>query len=83
MLHLKSWKMVQGRKSAPSGVIARLACWKQKEAILKAVREVKPKEICFFQDLSARTLQRRADQIPKLIAERKKGNTAYLIMDKS
>ena len=27
----------------------------------------------FFQDLSARTLQKRGDQIPKLIAERKKG----------
>ena len=62
-------------------MIARLACWRQKEAILKAAREVKPKEIRFFQDLSARTLQRRADQIPKLIAERKKGNTAYFIMD--
>ena len=29
-----------------------------------------------------RTFQRRADQIPKLIAETKKGNTAYFIMDK-
>ena len=54
---------------------------KQKEGILKATREVKPKEIHFFQDLLG-TLQRRADQIPKLIAERKKGNTAYFIMDK-
>ena len=71
------------RKNIPPRlVIANLACWKQKEAILKATREVKPKEIRFFQDLSARTLQTRADQIPKLIAERKKGNTAYFIMDK-
>ena len=29
-------------------MIARLACWKQKEAILKAAREVKPNEIRFF-----------------------------------
>ena len=35
-------------ENPPRPVIARLAFWKQKEAILKAVREVKPKEICFF-----------------------------------
>ena len=70
------------KENPPCPVIARLTCWKQKEAILKAAREVKPKEIRFFQDLSAGTLQRRADQIPKLIAEREKGNTAYFIVDK-
>ena len=70
------------KKIPPRSVIARLECWKQKEAILKAAREVKLKEIRFFQDLSAKTLQRRADQILKLIAERKKGNTACFIMDK-
>ena len=46
------------KKIPPCPVIARLACWKQKEAILKAAREVKPKEIRFFQDISAKTLQR-------------------------
>ena len=70
------------KKILPRPVIARLACWKQKEAILKAAREVKPKEIRFFQDLSAKTLQRRTDQIPKLIAERKKDNRACFIVDK-
>ena len=35
-------------ENPPRLVIARLACWKQIEAILKAAREVKPKEICFF-----------------------------------
>ena len=36
------------KKIPPRPVIARLACWKQKEAILKAAREVKSKEIRFF-----------------------------------
>ena len=44
-------------------VIARLSSWKQKEAILKAAREVKPKEIRFYQDLSTRTLERKAQKI--------------------
>ena len=63
-------------------VVARLSSWKQKEAILKAGMEVKPKEIRFYQDLSIRTLERRAQKIPDLIAERKRRNTAYLVLDK-
>ena len=40
----------------------------------KKVKSSKPKkEIRFLEDLLAKTLQRRGDQIPKLIAERKKG----------
>ena len=69
-------------KVPPRPVIARLSFWKQKEAILKATREVKPKKIRFYQDLSTRTLERRAQKIPDLIAERKRDNTAYLVLDK-
>ena len=69
-------------KVPPRPIIARLSSWKQKEAILKAAREVKPKEIRFYQDLSTRTLEKRAQKIPDLIAERKRGNTAYLVLDK-
>ena len=69
-------------KVPPRPIIARLSSWKQKEAILKAAREVKPKEIRFYQDLSTRTLEKRAQKIPDLIAEKKRGNTAYLVLDK-
>ena len=69
-------------KVPPRPIIARLSSWKQKEAISKAAREVKPKEIRFYQDLSTRTLERRAQKIPDLTAERKRGNTAYLVLDK-
>ena len=43
---------------------------------------MKSKEIQFYQDLSTRTLEKRAQKIPDLIAERKRGNTAYLVLDK-
>ena len=36
----------------------------------------------FYQDLSSKTLERRAEQIPRLIQERKKGNIAYFVFNK-
>ena len=66
----------------PRPVVARFCSWKQKEAILAAARKKKPKNVRFFQDLSSRTLQRRAEKIPKLIQERKKGNVAYFVLDR-
>ena len=56
----------------PRPVVARFCPWKQKEAILAIARKKKPTNVRFFQDLSSRTLQRRAEKIPKLIQERKK-----------
>ena len=45
-------------------------------------KNIKQKEIKFCQDLSSRTLQRRAENIPQLIKERKKGNIAFLVLDR-
>ena len=70
------------RKVPPRPVVVRFTSWKQKEAILATARKIKPKEIKFCQDLSSRTLQRRAEKIPQLIRERKKGNIAYLVLDR-
>ena len=61
-------------------VVARFCSWKQKEAILATARKKMPKSVRFFQDLSSRTLQRRAEKIPKLIQERKKGNVAFFVL---
>ena len=36
------------KKIPPRPVIARLACWKQKEAILKAAKDVKSRKLVFF-----------------------------------
>ena len=70
------------RKVPPRPVVVRFTLWKQKEAILATARKIKPKEIKFCQDLSSKTLQRRAEKIPQLIRERKKGNIAYLVLDR-
>ena len=59
-------------KSLPRPIIATFSSWKQKEAILATARKVKPKQIKFFQDLSSKTLKKRAEKIPDLIRERKK-----------
>ena len=38
--------------------------------------------VMFHPDLAKRTLQRRAEEIPRLVAQCKKGKIAYFIMDK-
>ena len=35
----------------------------------------------FYADMAKRTLDRRTEQIPDLIEERKKGTIAYFVMD--
>ena len=43
---------------------------------------MKPMGVMFYPDLANRTLQRRAEDIPRLVAERKNGKIAYFIMHK-
>ena len=52
---------------------------KQKEEICRAARQKKPMGVMFYPDLAKRTLQRRAEDIPGLVAERKKGKIVYFI----
>ena len=63
-------------------IIAKFTFWKQKEKVLRAARQKKPKDIRLFPDFAKRTLDRRAEKIPELIEQRKKGKIAYLVMDK-
>ena len=71
-----------GRVKNPSRpIVAKFSTWKQKEAILIAARRTKPKDVQFYQDLSARTLEKRSEKIPQLIGMRKEGKTAYLVLD--
>ena len=69
-------------KNPPRPIVAKFSTWKQKEAILRAARRIKPKDVQFYQDLSARTLEKCSEKIPQLIALRKEGKTAYLVLDK-
>ena len=54
----------------------------ERKKILRAARQKKPMGVMFHPDLAKRTLQRRVEHISRLVAERKKGKTAYFIMDK-
>ena len=63
-------------------IIAKFTFWKQKERVLRAAKQKKPKDIRLFPDFAKRTLDRRAEKIPELIEQRKKGKIAYLVMDK-
>ena len=63
-------------------IITKFMFWKQKERVLCAARQKKPKDIRLFPDFAKRTLDRHAEKIPELIEQRKKGKIAYLVMDK-
>ena len=63
-------------------MVAKLERWKDKERILKKAREVKPDGVKFLTDLSKRTLDKREEQVPDLIAARKSGKIAYFVLDK-
>ena len=79
---LFGYKKDGGRvKNPPRPIVAKFSNWKQKEAILRAARRINPKDVQFYQDLSARTLEKRSEKIPQLIAMRKEGKTAYLVLD--
>ena len=54
----------------------------QKEEILEGAQQKKPMGVTFYPDLAKRTLQRRDEDIPRLVADRKQGKIAYFIMDK-
>ena len=69
-------------KSDPRSIVAKFTSWKRKEAILKVARKIKPKGVKLYQDLSSRTLERRAELIPELLRIRKQGKTAFLVLDK-
>ena len=78
------FRHVGGRKveSQPRPIVVRFQLWKEKERVIKAARQIRPEGIKFFEDFSKRTLERRRQNIPELIKARKKGQKAFLVMDK-
>ena len=66
----------------PCPIIAKIQSWKVKENILRTARKKKPKNVLFLTDFSQRTLEKRTENIPRMLEERKKGNVAFLHMDK-
>ena len=68
-------------KVRPRPIIAKFLSWKDKEKIVKAARKIKPKQVQFLEDFSQRTLDKRKAMVPELIAARKSGKRAFLVMD--
>ena len=66
----------------PRPIVAKFCKWKDKEAILKKARTLKPEGVKFFPDFAKRTLERRALQKDSLIAARAQRKVAYFVMDK-
>lgn len=66
----------------PRPIIAKLQSWKQKEHVISEARKKKPDGVAFFQDLAARTLERRRNQIPALLEARQRGKLAFFVMDR-
>ena len=66
----------------PRPIIAKIKSLKGKENILRIAQRKKPKNVLFLNDFLQRTLEKRAENIPRMLEERKKGNMAFLYMDK-
>ena len=70
-----------GSKYGPRPIVAKFLSWKQGEKVLSSARSKRPTGVSFYPDLSPRTLQRRADQIPDLIQAPKEGKVAYFVLN--
>ena len=63
----------------PRPIVAKFQNWKQKEAVIKKARKLKPQDVKFVEDFSQKTLLRRNQQIPDLIKARGDGKTAFFV----
>ena len=71
-----------GQAEEPRPIVAKFSKWKEKEIVLKKAREIKPQGVRFLADLSSRTIQKRSDQVPKLLEARRQGKIAFFVLDK-
>ena len=58
-------------------IIAKFLRFQDREAILKSARKLKGTNIYINEDLCEASLEKRREQLPRLKAEREKGNIAY------
>ena len=77
--HLADGTKVESR---PRPIVAKFLSWKDKDPVLRSARSIKPDGVQFLEDFSKRTLDKRKEKIPELIAARKSGKRAFLVMDK-
>ena len=60
-------------------IVAKFQSWKQKEAVIKEARKLKPQDVKFVEDFSQKTLLRRNQQIPDLKKARDDGKIAFFV----
>ena len=63
----------------PRPIVAKFQSWKQKEAVIKEPRKLKPQDVKFVEDFSQKTLLRRNQQIPDLKKARDDGKIAFFV----
>ena len=66
----------------PRTVVCKLYDWKEREAILKAARRIKPQGIHIYEDLAEETMAKRRELLPKLKRAKEEGKIAYFSYDK-
>ena len=80
--HTRRSNYRSGQAEEPRPIVATFLKWKEKEIVLKKAREIKPQGVRFLADLSSRTIQKRSDQVPKLLEARRQGKVAFFVLDK-
>ena len=68
--HLADGTMV---KSRPRPIVANFLSWKDKDRVLRSAKSIKPDGTQFLEDFSKKTLDKRKDKIPELIAAHRSG----------
>ena len=69
-------------KQEPRTIVCKLRDWKQREAVIREARRVKPDGLFIAEDLARATLIKRESQIAKMKEAKKAGKTAYFVLDR-
>ena len=89
----RAHRVVRRRKSAssqrgaeqadkPRTIVCHLRDWKQRDAVIREARKIKPPGLYVVEDLARATLLKREGQIAKMKEARKAGKMAYFILDR-
>ena len=69
-------------KNKPRTIMVKFTSFKDRELLLQKARQVKPRGIFVNEDYSSKTLMKRKELIPKMMALRAEGKYAYISFDK-
>ena len=69
-------------KNKPRTIMVKFTSFKDRELLLQKARQVKPRGLFVNEDYSSKTLMKRKELIPKMMALRAEGKYAYISFDK-